>query len=56
MDRDWGSAGVVLAVPGLVALGFAWLKPAGVRVLVQNGACLVGLVAIAGGALWRLTR
>jgi hypothetical protein len=54
------SACVVLAVSGLVALGFAWLKPpadsADVQVLVQNGTCLVGLGATAGWALRRFTR
>jgi hypothetical protein len=54
------SACAVLAVSGLSALGLAWLKPppdpADVKVLVQNGACLVAVGAIAGWTLWRFTR
>jgi hypothetical protein len=54
------SACVALAVSGLIALGFAWLRPpadpADVHVLVRNGACLVGLGVIAALALRWFTR
>lgn len=54
------SACVALSVSGLIAMGFAWLKPpadpADVHELVRSGACLVGLGMIAGWALRRFTR
>ena len=54
------SAAVLLAGPGLVALGFAWLKPPAdpgeLRTLLECGACLVGLGSIFAGAVWWFTR